>query len=82
MQKVKIEDAQNPKEIKPTVEHYTNYKGRPMVRIKGNFYGGGFNLSRNKLLAVVENYDELQAFIKGEFDNEIKELQEGEVLKP
>jgi hypothetical protein len=57
-----------------------------MVRIKGNFYKDGFNISKNKVKAILDNIDLLKKFANGEFDKDILELgtEEGnrEVLKP
>lgn len=78
MKKVKVkpeEPIQGPK-----IEHYSNYKSRPMVRIKGNFYGGGFNVSKNKILAILDNIDDLKEFAAGKYDKEIADLGEDEVL--
>ncbi len=67
------------------IEGYSRFfkNGKPlsrMVRISGNFMGGGFNLSQNKVLAVLENIDELRKFAEGEYDPEIDELKEDDVL--
>lgn len=51
-----------------------------MVRIVGNFMGGGFNLSQNKLAAIFENLEELRPFAEGKYDKEIDELEEDDVL--
>ena len=79
MEKIKLSDTNN---TQPVIQHYYNYKDHPMVRISGNFFGGGFNLSKNKLKAIRENLDELQDFIDGKLDKEILELKTDEVLKP
>ena len=79
--------------IPSIIEHFYKYKpvdkeGKtkgadvPMVRIKGNFFGGGFNLSKNKVKAVLDNLDILQKFAKGDFDKEINVLKPDEVLQP
>lgn len=81
MQKEKMND-QKTKDTTPEIEHYSNYKGTPMVRISGNFARGGFNMSRNKIKAVITNIDQLRKFAAGDFDTEILELKEDEVLKP
>lgn len=66
---------------KSTVESFTLFKGRPMVRIAGNFYGKGFNLSKNKAIAIMENIDVIKEFADGKFDDKILELGEEEVLE-
>jgi hypothetical protein len=64
------------------VQHFSNYKGHPMVRISGNFMGGGFQLSKGKLIAVLANLKELKDFAEGKHDDAIANLKEDEVLKP
>lgn len=56
--------------------------GVPMVRIKGDFMGGGFNLSKNKARAIVTNIDAIKKFADGEYDKDILKLGEEEVLSP
>ncbi len=67
------------------VEHFSLYKGKsPMVRISGNFYGGGFNFSQGKLRAIIQLLKEnpaLVAFAKGDYDETIKGLDEGQVAR-
>lgn len=69
-------------EEKTALEHFYNFKGTPMVRFKGNFYRGGFNVSKNKVRAVIENLEIMKQFINGDFDEAIAGLQEGQALKP
>lgn len=81
MKKVKKEESQK-LEIKNIVESFYLYKGKSrMVKIKGSFFGGGFNLSQNKVKAVFENKELLQNFVNGDFDKDIDELQEDEILE-
>jgi hypothetical protein len=63
------------------VKRYSRFKGQPMVHIFGNFFGGGFNLSKNKVNAVLENIDELKKFAAGEYDAQIAELADNEALE-
>ncbi|MDD5589376.1 MAG: hypothetical protein PHP92_04950 [Candidatus Nanoarchaeia archaeon] len=63
------------------VEHYYNYKGKLMVKISGNFMGGGFSLSQNKAKAVLDNLDEIKKFVSGQYDEKIKELKEDQILE-
>ena len=79
VEKIEPIDKSKPKNV---VEHFYNYKGVPMVRIKGNFYGNGFNLSKNKLLAILANKEALADFAAGRLDEQILNLNEDEVLKP
>lgn len=81
MQKEKI-TKQEKQTIQTKIEHFYNFKGRPMVRISGNFMGGGFNMSKNKIKAILDNGDGLFDFVNGKFDQEILELAEDEILKP
>lgn len=81
MKKVKLDNNQNGKQ-EVSIEHYYNYKNIPMVRIKGSFYSGGFNMSKNKLKAIFDLQDQLTDFVAGKFDEEIKTLEDGVVLKP
>ncbi len=84
--KKKTIEQKSPKEkaaeMRPTIEHYYSFNKKPMVRIKGSFYGGGFNLSYNKLKAVIDLLPELKAFAGGEHNELIKGLEENEVLVP
>jgi len=95
MKKVKLEKDETGEEVIPsTIEHFYKFvpkdkeglpklgSGVPMVKIKGNFYRGGFNLSKNKVKAVLDNLEVLQKFANGEFDKDIKELKEDEVIQP
>jgi hypothetical protein len=87
MKKVKAEEVAE-EVAKATIQHYSKYKkkpedkGVPMVRVKGNFYGDGFNFSKNKAIAIMDNVEEIKKFAAGEFDKEIMELKDGEVLIP
>lgn len=65
---------------KSKIDHYYVFKDAFMVRIVGNFFTGGFNLSKNKARAVLENIDEIKEFVDGNYDNDIKKLSEDEVL--
>lgn len=56
--------------------------GVPMVRIKGDFFGGGFNLSKNKAKAILNNIDIIKEFADGQYDKAINKLKEGEVFTP
>ena len=94
MKKVKLEkDSEGQEVIKSTIEHFYNYvpkdkdgnpksSGTPMVRIKGNFYKGGFNLSKNKVKAVLDNLELMKQFANGDLDKQIEELKEDEVIQP
>ena len=75
MQKVKLNNEE--KKTGNGIEHYANYKGYPVVKFEA-----GFQMGKKKILAILNNIPELQKFAAGEFDEEIKDLEEGEVLKP
>ena len=66
---------------KSKVKQFYYYKGKPMARIDGNFYMGGFNFSKNKIKAIFENEEILKRFANGEFDEEIQNLKDDEVLE-
>jgi len=68
--------------IKPKIEHYYLWKKTPMVRISGDFFGGGFNLSKNKAKAIIENIEAIRNFASGKLDEDIKKLKDEEVLIP
>jgi hypothetical protein len=68
-------------EVPNRLDGFSLFKGSPMVRITGNFMGGGFNLSKNKAKAVLELADKIRPFAMGEYDEQIKTLGEGETLK-
>ena len=76
------------KKSRASIEYYYNYKpkantpGIPMVRIRGNFMRGGFNISKNKVMAILDNLEVLKDFVSGEYDNDILALKENEKLKP
>ena len=94
MKKVKLEKNEKDQDVIPsTIEHFYKYMpldekgnskgaGIPMVKIKGNFFRGGFNLSKNKVKAIIDNIELLQKFANGEFDKEINELNFDEVIQP
>ena len=65
---------------KSRVSHYYKWNGKPMARIEGNFYKGNFPMSRTKIKAILENSDELQKFVNGEYDQELDNLKEEQVL--
>lgn len=67
--------------IENIVKHLYKWKNSRMVRIEGNFMNDGFNISQNKVRAILENKDVLQKFINGEFNTKIDELQEDEILE-
>ena len=92
MKKVKVENI-GVAEVKNEIQHFNMYtpkekdgtpkgKGSMMVRIKGSFFAGGFNLSKNKVKAVLDNIELLTQFANGEFDKDIESLGEDEVLQP
>lgn len=78
----KISDKKTTEPVAAKVEHYYKFKKAPMVKIKGNFMGGGFNLSKNKLIAVLANLEELKKFAAGTYDDKINALADDEILKP
>ena len=93
MKKVNRADVSNPDIKISQIEHFYKYVPKdkdgnkrssavPMVRIKGDFYGGGFNLSKNKAQAIVSNIEEIEKFARGDFDKQILELQEDEIILP
>ena len=68
--------------VEPDIEHYSCYRGTPMVRISGNFMGGGFNLSKNKAKAILELAKDLKPFANGDMDEDIKSLEDDEIIEP
>lgn len=68
-------------EFHSKVEHFAQFKGKPMVFIAGSFYQGGFLISKNKVRAILDNADLLKKFVSGEWDAEIKKLKDDEILK-
>lgn len=86
--KGKIDDIKAPKVEDATIDYFFLYTpangkaktGIPMVRIKGNFMGGGFNVSKNKVKAILAVSKKLAGFIDGDLDEEISKLKEGEYL--
>ena len=81
MQKVQKENSQKQAEIKNLVDSLSKFKNARMMRISGSFMKGGFNISQNKLKAVLDNLEIVQKFVKGDYNKEIDELQENEILK-
>jgi hypothetical protein len=75
MKKVKVEKEE--KKSDNGIEHYSQFKNFPVVKFEA-----GFQMGKKKIAAVLANKEELQKFAAGEFDEEIKSLEEGEVLKP
>lgn len=65
---------------KSAVNAYGRFKKARMAHIKGNFMGGGFQLSQNKVKAVLDNIDELAKFANGEYDEAIDRLEDDQVL--
>ena len=80
MKKVK-KDKEEKKKIIPKVKHYYRWKNAEMVHIQGNFIRNGFNISRNKVNAILKNIDELKKFTDGDYTEKIKELKDDEVLE-
>lgn len=81
LEKVKSEEKGKAADVPSKVESFSIYKGHPMIRFSGNFMGGGFSLSKNKVKAVLENIEEAKLFAEGKYDEQIKELGEGEILR-
>lgn len=69
------------KKVEAKVTGYFNYKGYPMVNISGNVARGQFALSKNKVAAILENIEELKKFADGFYDDDIKNLADGESLE-
>ena len=63
------------------VKNFFKFKNSLMVRIEGNYFGGGFNMSKNKVKDILENKDILLKFVNGEFDEEISKLEENQALE-
>ena len=80
MKKEKITKTERT-DIPVKIDYFYNFKGKPMVRIAGNFMSGGFNLSKNKVKAVLDNAAVLKDFADGKLDSGLSELAEDEVLK-
>lgn len=62
------------------VKHFCNFKGKSMVMIGGNFYNGGFLISKSKIAAILSLSNELKDFVDGKYDQDIKQLKEDEVI--
>lgn len=62
----------------PKIDYFFKYHGKRCVRIKGNFWYGGFNLSQNKAAAVIANLDSIRAFVEGKLNGEIDNLKDKE----
>jgi len=75
MQKVKLENTEE--KTGNGIEHYSLYKGFPMVKLEA-----GFQLGQKKIAAILANGEELKKFVNGDYDDEIKSLNEGEILVP
>lgn len=83
MKKIKVQKTkEKATEIPTVIEHYSQFKGKPMVRFSGNFMGGGFSMSKNKVRAVLDNAEALRDFVEGKLDAAIAELGEDEALSP
>lgn len=93
MKKIKLDTNVKKDVVKSTVEYFYKYTpkdkdGKPkgksiqMVHINGNFYGNGFNMSRNKIKAIMDNLELMKQFSQGKFDAVIDKLEEGEALEP
>lgn len=82
MQKVKMNTVNKSKEnVQGRVKQFFIFKGSPMVRIEGNYYTGGFNISKNKVRDILNNVEILKEFVSGDLDDRMKELEEGEALE-
>ncbi len=81
VQKRKDEKGLRKGDFHSEVDHFSMFKGKPMVYIKGSFYQGGFSMSKNKIRAILDNAEFLKRFAEGEFDADIKKLKEDEILK-
>ena len=83
--KVKKADGKQTKE-RATVSHYYNYKAKNakkaslMVYIKGDFFNGGFSLSKNKAIALIQCLDEIKGFATGNYDVQLSELNADQIL--
>jgi len=80
MNKVK-KTKEEKKEITPKVKSFSKFRNARMSRIEGNFMGGGFNISQNKVKAILDNIDILKKFANGDFDKDIDELSDDEILE-
>ena len=78
--KRKVEDKKE-SNSKTIFENFHRFKKSPMMRFKGNFFGGGFALSKNKVKAVIDNLALCGEFAAGKFDEQIMKLEDGEVLE-
>jgi hypothetical protein len=80
MQKVKKQESEKA-EVVNKVDSFSKFQKARMVRITGSFMKGGFNISQNKVKAILENIDVMEKFVKGDFNSKIDELEEDEILK-
>jgi len=83
MKKAKKTEAQKTEKQVPVVKSFSKFRSARMVRIEGSFMGGGFNISQNKIKAILadNNIEILKDFANNKFDQEIDELQDDEILE-
>ena len=62
------------------VESLSKFQKHTMIRISGNFQGGGFQISKNKAKAVLDNALLIGRITNGEFDEAVQKLSDNEVL--
>lgn len=76
---IKLNKEQNVQKAK--VGYYTNVQAKnakastPAVYIEGNFFRGGFQLSKNKIIAILQCAEELRKFADGAYDEDIGKLK-------
>lgn len=85
MKRIKIDRAEeiikDEKNKEDHIDYFYNWKGKPMVKIGGNFFGFGFRISKNKLKTIFKLMKVLKPFTKGEYDNRLEKLPEDTALK-
>jgi hypothetical protein len=81
MKTVKKTETQKAEKTNPVVKSFSKFRNARMVRIEGSFMGGGFNISQNKIKAILANIEVLQNFANGDYDKQIDELKDDEILE-
>lgn len=81
MEKTKKTQSTKSENIVPVVKSFSKFRSARMARIEGSFMGGGFNISQNKIKAIIANIETLKEFASGKFDADIDGLQDDEIIE-
>lgn len=68
--------SDKPNVAPPKIEYYFKFHGKRCVRIKGNFWYGGFSLSQSKAAAIMANLEAIKDFAAGRLNQEIDGLED------